>query len=736
MLSDYWLYCHWWQETMKNIPQLTITDEFDNEFEKHNPRSPLILTVERYSLGTPDAVVSVGNKIRWVNLNDEVLIITGVSGNGGECFELELPAKGSVEKTFLRGVVVQTYYVGPYPYLRGAVTVNHKVTTAGLEQRQSVRKKDIYRINQGNASSTWCEPMHLSACQVPNPESPIASASSYPSDRNKAMPAPLFTQAAADDVDGVDDISHALKQRHWVKRQSALASLTCETAGRLPTANSEMEHDIQPQQQINNNNTHITPPSIDLHPRKKPTATIQCLITNFTFQPENLEIEVGDSITWLLASNSDVAYEHQVIGRSFLPGLCFEGPIMGGAFSAKQFTKTITKPGQLTFYCDVVPEMAGKIIVRTHEESNKVTEECFGGFHVSPSVKESPQAMVGPEKMTEMAEVGARNTTTVPIPPLVGTQSITKPIKVRASENQVKLEATNMNIPEGGVQRMGNNNDFGSLDKENHRTYGDDGARDCVSPKPSLDAPSSLGSLLKMQKKNKKKKKKEKKRTLAPAVACKDNTYDNTVGDVRKKSSTWISPESSSRSLHDAAAAQTSESNKQMAINGSFQPLLSRHTPPPPRPHHEGVVSHKDRRGQEHSCDTDDLSEKIVIGGDHDETMNNFSNNNLEDGEGRVVVVPHVHPEAVSAGVGRALESNNRCLTVPPNTVGIKCGVVRAYTTKKGGERRNDNKRCHLKQSRNPESPSMVGVEGKTPFTKKMMTTTADGDDKIDNDRR
>ncbi len=576
---------------MKNVPQFTITDEFDYEFEEHNPRSPLILTVERYSLGMPDAVVSVGSTVRWVNLNDEALIVTGVSGNRRECFELELPAKGSVEKTFLQGGFVQAYYMDPYPFLCGAVTVKHKATITGLEQ-QSVTKEDKCPTIQGNAS-TRCESLRLSACQVPNQEKTLSSASSFPSQKNKAIP--ISFPHAADDVDGVDDINHALRQRHWVKRQSALASLTCETAGSLPTANSEREHDIQPQQQINN--IHITPPSIHLQPRKKSTKTVRCLIADFTFQPENLEIEVGDSITWLLASKSDVACEHQVIGRSFLPGLCFEGPIMGGALGATQFTKTMIEPGQLMFYCDVVPEMAGKIIVRRQKERKKVTEECFE-LPAMSSVRESPQAMTGPEKMSETVEGAQLPVST----PLVGTQSITKTIKVRASGNRVKHETTNMNIPEpggnansssvvsypeGGVQRRGDN-DFGSLGKENH-TYSDDGAWDCLSPKSSLDAPPSLGSL-RLQKK----KKKEKKRT--PATACKDNNYDDTAGYVRKGSSAWISPESS-HSLHDAA--QTSENNKQMATNGSLQPSLSRHAPRP----HLGEVPPKERRGQEHSCD-------------------------------------------------------------------------------------------------------------------------------------
>ncbi len=76
---------------VEHAPQHTLTDELDGEFEEHNPRLPLILKEERYSLGATDAVVSVENTVLRVNLNDEVLIVTGLSGNFRERFELELP---------------------------------------------------------------------------------------------------------------------------------------------------------------------------------------------------------------------------------------------------------------------------------------------------------------------------------------------------------------------------------------------------------------------------------------------------------------------------------------------------------------------------------------------------------------------------------------------------------------------------------------------------------------------
>ncbi len=609
----------------------------------------------------------------------------------------------------------------PYPFLCGAVTVKHKATT-GLK-RQSVRKEDKCPIRD-TAASTQCESMYLSASayQVPNQEKPICAASSFPSQKNKAATTISFSQG--DDVDGVDDINHALRQRHWVKRQSALASKTCESSEKLPTADSKRHHDIQPPQQINNTST--TSLSIHLQPRKTSTKTVHCLIKDFMFQPEHLEIEVGDSITWLLASKSDVACEHQIISRNFLPGLCFEGPIMGGALGSTKFTRKMTEPGQLTFYCDVVPEMRGKIIVRRPEERTKVEEECFE-LPLTLTAKASPQ---GPEKMSEMAE-GAQ--LSVPTP-LIGAQQqpITKTLQVRGSGNRVKLESKKNSIPEpgGGIATSssvvsypeggGAHDDSGSLDKENH-TYSDDGGvHDCLSPKPSSpNTHHSLGSSsLRLQKKKKKKKKKEKKRTI-PAAACKDNTYDNTTGDARKGSSAWISPQST-RPFNDAAHAL--ESSKQMATNGSFQSSSSS----------QDTTNHpylerrprKERRGQERPRDTDtSLTGKIVIA-NNDETINNIKGNSNEE----ECEVLRVYPEAVSTGVGRTAQessNNNGELTSPlSSTVGTKCG------TEKGG---NDNMWCHLKPSRNPELPSTVAVvEGA-----EATTTAADGDnDEIDNDRR
>ncbi len=382
----------------------------------------------------------------------------------------------------------------PYPFLCGAVTVKHKATT-GLK-RQNVRKEDKCPIRD-TAASTQCKSIYLSAsaCQVPNKEKPICAASSFPSEKNKAATTISFSQV--DDVDGIDDINHALRQRHWVKRQSALALKTCESSEKLPTADSERRHGMQSPQQINNIST--ISPSIHLQPRKKSTKTVHCLIKDFMFQPKHLEIEVGDSITWLLASKSDVACEHQIISRNFLPGLCFEGPIMGGALGATKFTKKMTEPGQLTFYCDVVPEMRGTVIVHRLEERIKVEEECFE-LPLTSTAKVSPQ---GPKKLSEMAE-GAQ--LSVPTP-LVGAQQqlITKTLKVRASGNGVKLESTKNCIqePSGGIAISSSvvsypeggevHDDSGSLDKETH-TYSDDGVvYDCLSTK--LSSPNTHHSL-------------------------------------------------------------------------------------------------------------------------------------------------------------------------------------------------------------------------------------------------
>ncbi len=624
----------------------------------------------------------------------------------------------------------------PYPFLRGTVNVKHKAS-AGLK-RHTVMKQDEYPI-RGTASTRY-KSLHVSACQVPTQENSIRIPS-IPSQEKKAT---TISFPKADDVDCVDDIDHALRQRHWVKHQSALASKTCDSAEKLQTAHSEQEHNIQPQQQTNSIPTTL--PSTHLRSRKNSTKNVRCLIVDFTFQPENLEIETGDSITWLLASKSDVACEHQIIARSFLPDLCFEGPIMGGAFGATQFTKTITEPGQLTFYCDVVPEMGGNIIVRRPEERKKVPEECFD-LPLTSSVNDaSPAATIRPEKMNEMAE-GAQLPVSIP---LLGVhQSIKKGIQSRASGNRVKLESTNDNIPdtpnrngpssvvsyppEGEIKRREDNEFGSSLEKEN-RTYSDDGVFKCLPCKPSPDEPPSLGSLRLQKKRRKKKKKKEKKSTHA--AACKDNTHDNSAGNiVRKGCLICISPSSgqsitsmwdeSSIPLHDTAT-QTSEISKQIATNGSLQRLSCQHqrspylSRPPPK-----------ERSQEQPSDTADLIGKLVIGNDDDEETISHFHNSGEEG----LVVPHVNPEAGSTRVRRAQDSSNGGLTSYPPTVGVKCGPVRTYNTKEESDIGHDNDMwCHLEPSKNPEPHSKVEVEEGALFRKTI--TTADGDNEIDNDDR
>ncbi len=554
---------------------------------------------------------------------------------------------------------------------------------------------------------------------------------SFPSENNNA--ATIISLTQIDDGDRVDDIDHALRQRHWVKRQSAMALKTRDSSKKLFTADSERPHSTQPTHQINNMST--TTPSIHRQPRKRSAKTVHCLIKDFMFEPEHLEIEVGDSITWLLASKSDVASEHQIISRNFLPELCFEGPIMGGAFGSTKFTKTMTEPGQLTFYCDVVPEMRGKVIVRRPEERIKVEKECFK-LPLTSSVKTSPQ---GSKQMCEVAE-GAQ--LLVP-PPLVGAQqeSITKSLKVRASGNGVKLESSTKNtIPEpccdivapltdvSCSEVRGVHDDSGSMDKENH-TYSDGGvAYDCLSPKPSSpNTHHSPRPPLRSQKKKKKKKKKEDKRTphTAAAAVCKDNSYGNTAGDAQRRSEVWISSPQLTGPLHDTA--QTLESRTQMTSHGLFQSPSSRDNTKN-RPHLERRPQ-KERRTQERPHNTDtNITDNMVRANNYEKTINNVKGDDSNEKECEVL---HKYPEAVCSRSARraAKEINDNGEMTSPlySTVGIE------YGREKGGNDRgytDDNVWCHLKSPRNPEKLSSTVTAGEE-------AAIADGDDdEIDNDSR
>lgn len=79
------------------------------------------------------------------------------------------------------------------------------------------------------------------------------------------------------------------------------------------------------------------------------------LIRNFAFNPDTLDIIVGETVSWV---NEDDKI-HTV--TSFPAGQVFDsGPLEEG----KIFTHTFSTPGEYPYHCSIHPTMAGKIIVK------------------------------------------------------------------------------------------------------------------------------------------------------------------------------------------------------------------------------------------------------------------------------------------------------------------------------------------------------------------------------------
>ena len=78
-------------------------------------------------------------------------------------------------------------------------------------------------------------------------------------------------------------------------------------------------------------------------------------IKNFAFNPENLTIRTGTTVTWL---NLDEAV-HQIESDSKAQGVFLSDSLVYG----ESFTFTFTQPGIYTYHCTYHPTMEGAIIV-------------------------------------------------------------------------------------------------------------------------------------------------------------------------------------------------------------------------------------------------------------------------------------------------------------------------------------------------------------------------------------
>lgn len=90
------------------------------------------------------------------------------------------------------------------------------------------------------------------------------------------------------------------------------------------------------------------PPAVYENNTGRPAAVV---IKSFSFQPEVLDVKVGDSVTWI---NEDSA-AHDVVSEFF------KSPLMK---TGEWFTFTFDKAGSYDYACGIHPSMKGKIIVR------------------------------------------------------------------------------------------------------------------------------------------------------------------------------------------------------------------------------------------------------------------------------------------------------------------------------------------------------------------------------------
>ena len=76
------------------------------------------------------------------------------------------------------------------------------------------------------------------------------------------------------------------------------------------------------------------------------------VISGFSFSPSELNVKVGDTVTW---ENQDSAV-HTVVSTSL-----FESNVLN---KGDKFSFTFAKPGEYSYNCGIHPSMKGKIIVK------------------------------------------------------------------------------------------------------------------------------------------------------------------------------------------------------------------------------------------------------------------------------------------------------------------------------------------------------------------------------------
>jgi plastocyanin len=91
-------------------------------------------------------------------------------------------------------------------------------------------------------------------------------------------------------------------------------------------------------------------------PATQPTAkAVSVKIDNFTYQPKELEVAVGTTVTW---QNADDV-PHTATSKD--DPQVFDS---GALDTDEKFSFTFSKPGKYAYYCKVHPHMTGVVIVK------------------------------------------------------------------------------------------------------------------------------------------------------------------------------------------------------------------------------------------------------------------------------------------------------------------------------------------------------------------------------------
>ena len=89
-------------------------------------------------------------------------------------------------------------------------------------------------------------------------------------------------------------------------------------------------------------------------PRAQAASTVSVEISNFSFQPASVTIQVGDTVTW---TNLDSAAHTATDTGS---GSLFDGVMNQG----ESFSYTFTQPGTFDYVCTFHPQMTGTVVVQ------------------------------------------------------------------------------------------------------------------------------------------------------------------------------------------------------------------------------------------------------------------------------------------------------------------------------------------------------------------------------------